>query len=353
MTAQAILAFGLILIALVVIHELGHFITAKLTGIKVLEFGIGYPPRLWAFRKGETEYSVNLLPLGGFVRLLGEEDPSDPRSLAARPAWNRLLVLGAGSGMNFVLPIFLFALSFMIPHDVDVGLTRIARVAPGSPAAEGGLKAGDIIFAINGDEVRNVNEVGRAIRLNLGEDLNFKVKTDGEFREVEAKARWSPPDGQGPTGIEIGPLYPFTERESLPFWDAIPSGYTATIDSLTLARNEIISWFRGRSAPEVAGPVGLAEVTDEVVDEAGYRALLDFAALLSINLAIINVLPLPMLDGGRMAFVLLEILRRGKRIAPDKEALVHFIGFAVMISLAVIVTYFDVLRMIRGESLFR
>lgn len=353
MTFQAIIAFGIILILLIVIHELGHFITAKLAGVKVLEFGLGYPPRLCGFRLGETLYSLNLLPLGGFVRLLGEEDPSDPRSLAAKPAWKRLLVLASGSAMNFVLPIFLFAISFMVPHDVPVGLTQIAQVVEGSPAKEAGLEAGDVIFAINGKEVRNPTEVGRAIRLNQGETLTLRIKREREFQELRVYARRAPPQGQGPTGIVVAPLYPFTEKESLPIWEAIPTGYSATVDALTLARNEVISWFGGNGGPQVAGPVGLAQATGEVVKEAGYRPLLDFAALLSINLAIINILPLPMLDGGRIAFVLLEVLRRGKRIAPEREALVHLIGFAVIISLAVIVTYFDVLRLIRGENLFR
>jgi regulator of sigma E protease len=144
-----------------------------------------------------------------------------------------------------------------------------------------------------------------------------------------------------------------TTSESFPPWKAFPKSIEATTQSLTLARNEIISWFKGGSQPGVAGPVGIAQATGQVVEESGYRPLLDFAAILSINLGIVNILPIPMLDGGRMIFVLLEILRRGKRIAPQKEALVHFIGFVLIITFAVAVTYFDVLRILRGESLFR
>ena len=360
---NSILPFFGILIALIVAHEFGHFITAKLTGVRVVEAGLGYPPRLWGFTFRDTIYSINALPLGGFVRMLGEEDPGEPGSLAAKPHWVRLLVLASGSGMNILLPFVLFTISFMIPRDVATGLTQITQVIPDSPAAEAGLKEGDVIFAVNGHEVRNTAEVGTQIRLNMGETITMTIKEAGVVKDVPVKARWSAPtyvdaEGnerrQGPTGIVIGALYPgMTESESFPIWEAFPKSIKATVESLTLARNEIISWVKGGSSPSVAGPVGIAQATGEVVDESGYRPLLDFAALLSINLGIVNILPIPMLDGGRIVFVLIEIARRGKRIAPQKEALVHFIGFALIITLAVVITYFDVLRVLRGESLFR
>jgi regulator of sigma E protease len=351
---HTILPFAGVLIVLIVVHELGHFITAKLTGVKVLEAGLGYPPRIWGFTWRNTIYSINWLPLGGFVRLLGEEDPTDPDSLAAKPRWVRLIVLASGSGMNFVLPVLLFAIAFMIPRDVNVGLTEITSVAPGAPAEEAGLQPGDTIFKIDGEEVRNISEVGLAIRLNLGETLDFTVKhADGVVETIPVDARWSPPSGQGPTGIQITNKYAFTEKESFPPWEAIPKGWTATLNSLILARNEVVSMVKGGSGPDVAGPVGIAQATGEIVEESGWYTLLEFAALLSINLAIINILPLPMLDGGRIAFVLLEIVRGGRRIAPEKEAIVHLVGLALIITFAVAITYFDVIRIIRGESQFR
>jgi regulator of sigma E protease len=356
---QAILAFVGILAFLIVAHEAGHFLTAKLAGVKVLEAGLGYPPRLWAFRFRDTIYSLNLLPLGGFVRLLGEEDPSHPQSLAAQPAWVRLVILASGSFMNLALPVFLFAVAFMIPREVPVGLVTIASVLPDSPAAEAGLRPGDVILAINGQKVSNVQEVGRLVRLNMGEVLQFTIKRPtgsfgflgsggGEVLTLPVKARFR---SSAPTGIRIYMTGTYTVRERSPPWQAVAQGWTATIDALILARNEVISWFTGGGRPQVTGPVGIAQATEEVVETWGWRALLDFSALLSINLAIINLLPLPMLDGGRILFVLLEVVRRGKRIAPEKEALVHLIGLAAIISLAVIVTYFDVLRIIRGEGM--
>jgi len=363
MSPQAILIFAGILIGLIVAHELGHFVAAKLTGVRVLEAGVGYPPRIWGKEFRGTIYSINLIPLGGFCRMMGEEDPSDPASLAAKPAWARLIVLGAGSAMNFILPFILFTISFMIARDVPIGLTQIVQVMDGSPAQEAGLQEGDVIFAINGHEVRNTQEVGTQIRLNLGETLTMLIRREAEFIEVPVHARWSTPtyideegnkQRQGPTGIMIAALYPgMTESESFPLWEAFPKSINTTFQVLTLARNEVISWFKGGGRPQVAGPVGIAQVTGEVVEEGGYRPLLDFAALLSINLAIINILPLPMLDGGRIMFVLLEVARRGKRVAPEKEALVHFIGLTLIIALAIVIAYFDVARVLRGESLFR
>jgi len=158
---------------------------------------------------------------------------------------------------------------------------------------------------------------------------------------------------QGATGIRIGPQYDFTENHSEPPLTALRHGVRTTFDSLKLARNEIISWVKGGSKPAISGPIGIAQTTGEVVKQAGWRSLVELAGILSINLAILNVLPLPMLDGGRMAFVVIEVLRRGKRIAPAKEALVHLVGFGAMLILVVVLSYFDIARIISGGSLFR
>jgi membrane-associated protease RseP (regulator of RpoE activity) len=158
---------------------------------------------------------------------------------------------------------------------------------------------------------------------------------------------------QGPTGILIGAQYPFTESQSYAPHKALPRGVRSTFDSLTLFRNEVISWFKGAGGPKLAGPIGIAQTTGEIIEVAGWRSLLEFTALLSMNLAVINILPLPMLDGGRVMFVLLEIVRRGRRIAPQKEAMVHLIGLVAILTLAVVLSYFDVVRLIQGDSLFR
>lgn len=390
---QTLIPFFVILVVLVVVHEAGHFFTAKFFKVKVLEFAIGYPPKIWGKKIGETEYTINWLPLGGFVRLLGEEDPSDPRSLAAQPAYARIIIMAAGSVMNVLLPILLFGITFMIPQEVSTGQAQVAVVAEGSPAERAQVKPGDIILAVNGREVENVNDAAYLIRLNQGETMTWRVRRpleaanqrlggSAEIVEVRVRGRWAPPQGQGPTGIRLSDaqlsrrlalLSPdlsdqereeaarrivreegFTEERSYPIWEAIPRGARSTMESLVLARNQVFSWVAARSRPEgLSGPVGIAQATGEVVDQAGWVALFQLAALLSINLAILNILPLPMLDGGRIFFVVIEVLRGGKRIAPEKEALVHFIGFVVLISLVVVISVFDVMRIFRGESLLR
>jgi regulator of sigma E protease len=398
---HSILPFLAMLVVLIVVHELGHFVTAKLAGVKVLEFGLGYPPRLWGIKRGDTEYTINALPLGGFVRLLGEEDPGDPGSLAAKPRWIRLVVLGSGSVMNVALAIFLFSLALTIPREVDISRARISEVVPNSPAAEAGLKPGDVVFAVNGTDVQSVNELGYQIRLNLGSTVDFTLRREqgaagAEIVDVPVYARWSASsyidkDGlerpQGPTGITIGPAYgvvrpippdeqaeiakelppgstvpttrlvPFSESQREAPWTAVIDGSKRSWESIVLARNEIISRIKGgvggSGGFQVTGPVGIAQLTGEVVEEAGWKSLMEFAGLISMNLAVLNIMPLPMLDGGRMVFVVIEIARRGRRIAPEREAMVHFIGMVALLTFAVVVTFFDVARIFQGDGILR
>ena len=350
--------FLLILIGLVWFHEAAHFVTAKMFGVYVHEFGLGFPPRIWGKRIGETEYTINWLPIGGFVRLEGEEDASKPRSLAAKPRWQRFIVLVSGAGANLVLPVLLFAIALSFPHEEAIGRAQVTAVIATAPAADAGLKAGDVIYTVDGRDAKNVSEASRYINLYRGRTVDLTVKRGEELIELPVFARWAPPAGQGPTGISIGAQYPFTETVAMAPWESIPQGVRLTWDSLLLARNEIISWFKGAGGPQFAGPVGIAQTTGEVARQSESKTgaispLLELAALLSINLGVLNLLPLPMLDGGRVLFLVIEIARRGKRIAPEKEALVHLVGLAAFIVFALVITFFDISRIASGESLFR
>lgn len=346
-----IVSFAGVLILLILVHEFGHFITAKLAGVKVEEFGLGFPPKIFGFKVGETEYTLNMVPLGGFCRLLGEEDPKEKRSLASRNKGIRILVLSAGSLMNLVLPFFLFTASFMVPHPVFSEQVRVESVSPDSPAAAAGIQPGDVILEINGAEVKNRADLTINIRRNLGKEIKLLLKNSQEApRTVTLVPRLNPPSEQGAIGILLSPPEMTGAKETKPVWEAVPLGIKTTWDTLVLFRNEIAGWFITKQAPEVSGPIGIARFTG-VVAQAGLGPLLAFTAIISINLAIVNLLPVPGLDGGRLVFVFLEFFMRGKRISPARERIVHFIGFAMLISLVLLVSYFDVMRLVSGESL--
>ncbi|UCB42992.1 MAG: RIP metalloprotease RseP [Dehalococcoidales bacterium] len=439
-----ILSFLGVIIVVILAHEIGHFTTAKLTGVKVEEFGLFYPPRLFSIKRGDTIYSINALPLGGFVKMAGEEDPDAPGSLAAKSILVRLLVLGSGSLMNLLLPFLLLSIAFMVPHDVVTGEVKVDGVAPDSPAASAGIIPGDIIISVNEREVQNINDIRMYFSLYLGSDIPVVVRhADSSVEEVTLAPRWEYPEGQGPVGISvvswvvvdsISPdspaasaglkrgdailiidgedlmesidweeistdeefqLYVYSRisdasvitvqhadltieelqltpyqnlsngqantndievlvtsgpimRENLPFWEAIPRGANQCVQLMVLFKNGIIGMFTGALPVDLRGPVGIAEMSGEFA-RAGVSPFLEFASMISINLGIINLFPLPALDGGRLAFVLLEFVRRGKRISPRKEWIIHTTGFFLLIAAILAVTYRDILRIISGE----
>jgi len=346
-----IAAFLGIIVVLIFFHELGHFLTAKASGVRVYEFGLGFPPRVFAVKRGETEYSINAIPLGGFTKMEGEEDPAQPRGLASKSISTRLLVLSAGSLMNALLPILLFSVAFMVPHDIVLGEVLVADVAPHSPAALAGIRPGDTLLRVNNQSVHNIGDLRRYVRLNIGEETTILVKhQDSTVEEVELVPRWKPPRGEGTIGILMNTPQWVVVRHQEPFWRAIPHGATQCIETFILFKNEIIGLFMGTSAMQMTGPVGIAQISGEVA-KAGISPLLEFAAFLSINLALVNILPLPALDGGRIAFVFLEVLRRGRRIAPMTERLVHLIGFLMLMGFTLMITFSDISRIISGGSL--
>lgn len=345
-----IIAFLAVLLVLIVAHELGHFATAKLSKVKVDEFSIGFPPRIFSVKRGETKYSIGATLLGGFVKLAGEEDSNVQGGLSSKGYGTRILVLSSGALMNLLLPIVLFTVAFMVPHTVVTGEVAVSAIAPDSPASRVGITEGDIILEVDGKPVGNVGDLHRFIQLNLGQSTTLLVKQGEALRELQIVPRWQPPEGQGAIGVSVRLTSPKPRSESYPVWRAVPLGFRELIDTFVLFKNSIIGMFIGTEPAMVTGPVGIAQITGEVA-KAGVSPLLEFAAFLSINLAIINILPLPALDGGRIAFVLLEWIRRGKKISAKTEGLVHLIGFAMLIALALAVTYQDILRIITGESL--
>ncbi|MCK4362226.1 MAG: RIP metalloprotease RseP [Dehalococcoidia bacterium] len=352
----SILIFLAILMVVILVHELGHFITAKRSKVKVEELGLGFPPRLLSFKRGETIYSLNLIPLGGFCRMAGEEDPDVPGSLAGKSVKTRLLVLSAGSLFMLLFPLLLLPLAYMIPmaRPVEDGGVRVESVAESSPAELAGIETGDIIMSIDGQEVKTFddiqNEIDRALDTKPGEEVTLLLLRDDDLLEktLIPRTKEETPEGEGPIGIGMGPV---RETSAYPPWEAIPKGLGDYGRLWVAAKDALASLIAGEVPLKdaVAGPIGIAQMTSEVA-ALGAEPLIRLAALISVSLAIVNLLPIPGLDGGRIVFVAIEGIRRGKRISAKKEGLIHLIGFALLLMLIVLVSYNDVMRLIKGEG---
>jgi len=233
-----------------------------------------------------------------------------------------------------------------------VGQVMVEAVAPDSPAATAGIRPGDTILSVNEKPVRNNGELHQYVQYNLGKETGLLVEhSDSTVEDIRVVPRWEPPEGEGAIGITIKTTNATIIRQSYPFWRAIPLGVARLIEYLVLYKDGLISIFSGEVAPSVFGPVGLAQLTGEVAEAGGIRSLLEVAALISFLLGIFNLFPLPAVDGGRIAFVFLEWLRRGKRISPRIEGLVHLVGFALLLAFFLAITYQDIVRIISGERI--
>jgi regulator of sigma E protease len=427
---KLVLSFLIVLGPLVILHELGHFWAAKRAGIRVLEFGLGFPPRAKALWRGMgrlrvgstwvhsprnfkfppqladglavearaveikgrlvlqslapiddenaittplkeladgyirlrgevsrfdpgTIYSLNWLPIGGFVRMLGEEDPSAPDSFAAAPKRWRSIVLLAGPGMNVVAAFVIFVAAFMLgqltPDQVSVA---IGSVAPGSPAEQAGLAAGMTILAVDGQPVDRSSVLIDYTRAHLGGRIRLTVRdADGNVREISVYARPADqrPENEGAMGVVVGEQAESYTVVYLPLPEAASRALGQMGDAvngiITLPGKVLSGQINLSRERVVAGPAGIAQIAAYAIDESGRQGslfpLLSMAGVISMALAVTNMLPLPALDGGRLVFVLIEAVR-GRRIAPEKEALVHFAGMMFLLALAVLITIQDI-----------
>lgn len=340
----SIVAFIVLLGALVGIHELGHFATARFFGIQVEEFGFGFPPRLWGRERGGTLYSINAIPLGGFVRLKGENGEwDDPHSFGAKPAWQRIVVLAAGACMNFAGALVLFFLVYTVAP-IPLDAPRVGMIQPHSPAAET-LKVGDVVTAVNGHAVDTQTQVHDLIACSVGHPTTLTIRRDGRTIERTVVPRVHPPPGQG----EVG------------FAGTITWSGTDGFDAIGQALHEPVAFVQSVAAifspppctPEggVTGPVGIARATGDAansVQQLGMGPVVYLAALLSMNLAFVNLLPLPALDGGRIVFVLIGAARR-RRIDPNVEGVIHLVGFAALMVFTLAVSAHDVGQWLGGH----
>jgi len=360
---MAVIIFIIILVILVLVHEFGHFTAAKLFGVKVEEFGVGFPPRLLGVKKGETMYSVNLLPLGGFVRIFGEEGQGrdDKRSYASRPAWVRATILVAGVALNLVFAFLLYWVGFTIGYPTvineqtkDTHITnthiQILDIGKDSPALRAGLKQGDVITQVSLPDLSqtkpivSVSELQVFARQHRGQTIRLSIERGQTVLNKDILVRPNPPADQGPMGIalaEVGLIkFPWYEA----FGKAFVATYTTALSilfGLALLLKSLLG--NGQLISQVSGPVGIATMTGQFY-ELGFNYLLGFIAAISVNLAVINVLPIPALDGGRLFFIMLEKLK-GSPIKRELENKVNAIGFALMLALLVLVTIKDILQL--------
>ena len=367
---STILIFIVLLGLLVFVHELGHFVVARRNGIKIDEFGFGFPPRLvgvvkdeatgrykivWGSKENEsphTIYSFNWLPLGGFVRIKGEDgENSDPDSFAKKSAWIRTKVLGAGVVMNLLLAWLLVSIVFTLglsqpitPEqraDYPDAKIQILEVKKDTPAQAMGLQLGDAILAIGGRPMTSLAEVSQTIADHKGKSLEITIDRLGKEIVLTGMPREEYPANEGSLGISFSETavisYPWYES----FYQGAIATYHITIAILQAFGSMIANLFGvGGGAPvDVTGPVGIVYLTKQMSD-LGIAYLLQFAALLSINLAIINILPIPALDGGRILFILIEKLK-GSPVSRRTEGLIHQIGFILLLLLMVIITVRD------------
>ncbi len=371
-----ILVFIVTLLILVLIHEFGHFLAAKKFGIKVLEFGFGLPPRVFGKKFGETLYSLNWLPFGGFVRLLGEDEPSPPedqlskrsRHFSDRPVWQRITVVVVGVLMNLSLALVIFwaVLAFQgfkvtlpliseysfIGADVTVtNMVVISKVSPGSPAAKVGLKPGDRIIEADGERIEDSNDLIALARGKGGEVISLKITDLQEtaFKIIEVTPREDPPKGQGPLGIFLGTFqvanltYNTLVQKifSAPTYSINLIGYNVKIlgdlISISLQKQDITP-----VSESVAGPVGITTIVKDIIETKNpILPYLNFLAVLSLNLAIINILPFPGLDGGRLFFLIIEGVTRKKPHA-NFEKYIHTVGLALLLGLVLLITISDI-----------
>lgn len=338
--AISILASILVFSVIILVHELGHFLAARYVGIDVQEFAIGFGPKLAGFTNRGTNFSVRLFPLGGYVKMLGEEEGFDSDNVASyqnKTPWQRMLVIAAGPIMNFLLAILLFVIIFGAFSIYQVDEPIIGSITPGLPAEQAGLAAGDKILAIDAHEMDSWNDVVNYIRAGQGEAMTFLVQRDGQTRELEVVPR------MGESGyLEIG-IGVATTR--LPIGASIKAGIMETLNltkSILVTIGQIFT--RQIPADDLTGPIGIVYYVGQAA-RVGLVNVLFLAALISVNLGLFNLLPIPALDGSKLVFLGIEIIRR-KPLDPNKENLVHLVGFALLISLMIIVMYRDILRFI-------
>lgn len=346
---MGILWFILILGAIVLVHEFGHFIFSKMFGVYVYEFSIGMGPKLLHYKKknGETEYCIRLIPIGGFVSLAGEDADDnkkipEERKLYSKPVWQRFLIMVAGVMNNF---IFAFLLLFVMALIYGSTTTKplISDVTAGMPAEAAGIKSGDTVLSIDGDKISNFSEIQLYLQTSEGKELEIGLKdASGNKRTVKVVPdKITGDDGKDKYVIGIV----LDTKVNKGFMPSLKYAGETTLSLYKLMFTTIKQLFTGRaSVKDLSGPVGIYTIVSEE-SKAGFQNILYLTAYLSINVGFINLLPFPAFDGGRVIFLIIEKIRR-KRVPAKVEGVVNGVGFALLILLMLFVTFNDILRLL-------
>jgi len=352
---RTVLLFIVVFTVIIAVHEFGHYITARLLGMRVLEFAFGFPPRLAGIKHAGIDYTLNWIPFGGFVRILGQDDFSikqegegDPQAFTSKPWWSQAIVLVAGVTMNFVLAIVVLTAAFALGTTGPTGEVRVIEVAAGSPAQAAGLQTGDIVVSVDGRKVDNTRALINYTRSKAEQEISLEVTRNGRpLPAIVTTPRSEPPEGQGPLGIKIeepqGPkavTLPEAFREATALTGEVVQQIAELPGQLIGGRSG------GPAAPEVTGPIGIIQITGQVA-ELGLPTILKLVGVLSVNLGVLNIVPFPGLDGGRLLFVLIAGIFK-KRFSPQVEAAIHAVGFLLLLGLLVVVSISDIRRVVGG-----
>ena len=355
-----IIAFIIILGVLVLIHELGHFLAAKKSGVKVEEFALGFPPRLWSKKIGETEYSINAIPIGGYVRMEGElEEHPSPRAFENQGRFKRFVISIAGVVMNLLLAWAILTIGFAIgmapivsppkalPGKILSSKIMIVQVDEDSPAKELGLIPGDVVTSAtaNGEkfEIKDLSDLSKFTKSHKGELAEFEYIHEGETISNSITLSENEDAPLGVISVEQGVV-------RVPWYRAPDVALRETVKIFQLTAEFFQSFFAklfstGKVQDGVGGPVAIYAYTGTMV-KAGFMAVLQFVAILSVNFALVNILPFPALDGGRIIFILSEVITGRKLIKQKVEHIIHLAGFAFLILLIIAVTYNDIVGLV-------
>lgn len=343
-----ILAFIFVISLLILVHEFGHFIMARLFRVKVLSFALGYGPKIWATRRGDTEFSIRILPLGGYVRMAGMEgnpiegyeeiEVSPDERFDRKPLWQRSLIVVAGPMMNFLLTVFLVSLVFGIAG-APTGNLLVSEVIPGGPAERAGIQKNDVLIAINGKPIKDLEEAVKIISSSGGKTITVTVRRDTQELNFNVTPEWNEAEQRALIKVVFG-----RENQKLNPFQALFRGTQTAVNWFVLSVVGLLYTILGKIPFEATGPLGIAQMAGQAAS-FGFLNLLLFAAVISVFLSIFNLIPIPVLDGGHLLLFLYEKIRK-KPLEPEKVGFVYFIGIVFIFLLAIFVTYQDVMRMV-------